>query len=73
MRELDEMCELSFNELKEINGGLDGGACLALTFSGAVMGGTIGVIGGGMFGPAGMASGGMWGASFGPAFARSFC
>lgn len=67
------MRELNVVEIEEVNGGLDGGACFALTFSGAVMGGTIGVIGGGIFGPAGMASGGMWGASFGSTFARSLC
>ena len=67
------MRELNVNEVEQINAGLSGGACLALTFSGAVMGGTIGVIGGGMFGPAGMASGGMWGATFGSTIARSFC
>ncbi|MCS6203708.1 MULTISPECIES: bacteriocin-like peptide [Shewanella] len=65
--------ELRVNEIEQVNGGLDGAACAVLTFSGGVMGGTIGAIGGGMFGPAGMAGGGMWGAGFGSSLARSFC
>ena len=67
------MNTLETKELKQISGGLDGGACLALTFSGAVLGGTIGAIGGGMFGPGGMAAGGVWGAQTGLAFASSLC
>ena len=67
------MKELNVSEIEQVNGGLDGGACLALTVSGSIMGGAIGFIVGGMFGPAGMGYGGMWGANFGAGLSSSFC
>ena len=67
------MKELNVNEIEQVNGGLDGGACLALTVSGGIMGGAIGFIIGGMFGPAGMGYGGMLGAEFGAGFSSSLC
>ena len=65
------MRELNTCEIEEVNGG--SAACAVLTFSGGIMGGTIGVIGGGIFGPGGMAAGGMFGANFGATLARSLC
>ncbi len=67
------MRELSVNEVEDVNGGLEAGACLALTVSSGIMGGTIGAIIGGLFGPAGMVYGGVFGANTGATLASSFC
>jgi hypothetical protein len=68
-----KMRELSVNEVEDVNGGLEAGACLTLTVSSGIMGGTIGAIIGGLFGPAGMLYGGVFGANTGATLASSFC
>ncbi|WP_412513425.1 hypothetical protein, partial [Shewanella indica] len=47
--------------------------CPYKLFSTSIMGGTIGVIAGGIFGPAGMVAGGVFGATTGQRFGLAMC
>ncbi|GAB1054363.1 MULTISPECIES: Blp family class II bacteriocin [Shewanella] len=67
------MQELNDKELEIINGGISGAGCFTLSASTSIMGGTIGVIAGGIFGPAGMVAGGVFGATTGQRFGLAMC